>query len=266
VPTSASPAHASVQPNGHGHTILAHREIQRALSRLAVEIVEAATKLNGATNPTEKLVLIGIRRGGVHLAHRLAKLIEQHEGHAPRTGVVDISLYRDDFAQSLPRPEIGPTELDFPLTGLTVVLVDDVFFTGRTIRAALDALMDFGRPKAIRLAVLVNRAGHRELPVTPDFVGLTVDGPATEHVEVYFKEAGHAHDSVQRFAARPATDEDLRVIPASPKAPAKPKATEKRVTRVGVPPGTAKQPAGGSERQDPRTAKKAPAKKGAAKK
>ena len=158
------------------------------LRRLASEIVEKTGGLAG-------LALVGIRTGGLHLAERLAAQIESIEGRRPLLGAVDITLYRDDVFRGLPRPEIGPTELPFDLEGVTVVLVDDVLYTGRTIRAALDALMDFGRPRAVQLAVLVDR-GRRELPIQADYVGLTVATEADESVKVFLTEAGHELDRV----------------------------------------------------------------------
>ena len=117
----------------------------------------------------------------MHLAERLVALIEDAEGKRPPLGAVDITLYRDDVFTGLPRPEVGPTELPFRLAGVNIVLVDDVLFTGRTVRAALDALMDYGRPKQVQLAVLVDR-GMRELPIAADYVGIQVESsesPAT---------------------------------------------------------------------------------------
>jgi pyrimidine operon attenuation protein/uracil phosphoribosyltransferase len=162
--------------------------VGRMLRRLASEIVEKTGGLAG-------LALVGIRTGGLHLAERLAAQIESIEGRRPLLGAVDITLYRDDVFRGLPRPEIGPTELPFDLEGVTVVLVDDVLYTGRTIRAALDALMDFGRPRAVQLAVLVDR-GRRELPIQADYVGLTAATEADESVKVFLTEAGHELDRV----------------------------------------------------------------------
>ncbi|HTE51130.1 MAG TPA: bifunctional pyr operon transcriptional regulator/uracil phosphoribosyltransferase PyrR [Kofleriaceae bacterium] len=162
--------------------------VGRMLRRLASEIVE---KTGGAAG----LALVGIRTGGLHLAERLARQIEEIEGRRPLFGTVDITLYRDDVFRGLPRPEIGPTELPFELGGVTVVLVDDVLYTGRTIRAALDALMDFGRPHAVQLAVLIDR-GRRELPIQADYVGLAAETAADESVKVFLTEAGHDRDRV----------------------------------------------------------------------
>ncbi|MCE9572404.1 MAG: bifunctional pyr operon transcriptional regulator/uracil phosphoribosyltransferase PyrR [Deltaproteobacteria bacterium] len=149
--------------------------------RLAHEIVE---KHRG----TAGLALVGIRTGGWHLARRLAALIAEAEGSAPLLGAVDIALYRDDVYDRL-APAIGPTDLPFALDGVRIVLVDDVLYTGRTVRAALDALVDYGRPRAVRLAVLVDR-GLRELPIQADVVGMTVSTEPTDRVSVTFSEAG----------------------------------------------------------------------------
>jgi pyrimidine operon attenuation protein / uracil phosphoribosyltransferase len=168
--------------------------IARMLRRIGHEIVER----NGGTS---ELALVGIRTGGLHLAHRMQGLIEGIEGARVPLGAVDITLYRDDVFRGLPRPEIGPTELPFALDGVTVVLVDDVLFTGRTIRAALDALMDFGRPRAVQLAVLVDR-GRRELPIRPDYVGLEIETAADEAVKVLLTETGHEDRVVVRARDR----------------------------------------------------------------
>ncbi|HET6613529.1 MAG TPA: bifunctional pyr operon transcriptional regulator/uracil phosphoribosyltransferase PyrR [Kofleriaceae bacterium] len=154
--------------------------LSRMLRRIASEIVENA---GGVSD----LALVGIRRGGLVTARRLCALIANLEGKAPPLGAIDITLYRDDLLHGLPTPEIGPTELPFAIAGRTVVLVDDVLYTGRTVRAALDALMDFGRPRAVRLAVLVDR-GRRELPIRADVIGMTVATEATESVEVELSE------------------------------------------------------------------------------
>ncbi len=137
--------------------------IRRALTRIAHEILE---RDRGA----EGLTLVGIANRGDHLARRLAAEIARIEGAVVPVGVLDITFYRDDIGMKAEAPEVHETKVDFDITGKTVVLVDDVLFTGRTIRAAMDALMDFGRPRQIQLAVLVDR-GHRELPIRADFVG-----------------------------------------------------------------------------------------------
>jgi pyrimidine operon attenuation protein/uracil phosphoribosyltransferase len=157
--------------------------IARTLRRLAHEIVE---RLPQAERP---IYLVGIRTGGAYLAQRLAELIEQAGEAKPLLGAVDISLYRDDVFNGLPKPEIGPTELPEPVDGKTIVLVDDVLFTGRTVRAAMDVLADYGRPRSVKLAALVDR-GRRELPIQPDFAGIEVQTTPSESVRVMLKELG----------------------------------------------------------------------------
>lgn len=148
--------------------LLAGDAMQRTLRRMALSIVERTGKR------AQDLCLIGVRRGGVDVAKRLAEAIADLEDESPKVGAVDISLYRDDAATALPDPKIGPSEIRFPIDGREVILVDDVLQTGRTIRAAIDCVLDYGRPRRIWLAVLFDRGG-RELPVHPDFVGKTVD-------------------------------------------------------------------------------------------
>jgi pyrimidine operon attenuation protein/uracil phosphoribosyltransferase len=143
--------------------VLSATQIRRALVRIAHEIMERNTDL-------ENLALIGIRARGDVLADRLAKIIESIEGVTLPVGYIDINFYRDDIHIKLDQPEIRRTEVLFDLYDKTIILIDDVLFTGRTIRAALNQLADFGRPRAIQLAVLVDR-GHRELPIKPDYVG-----------------------------------------------------------------------------------------------
>ena len=150
--------------------------IRRALTRISHEIVE---KNKGVEN----IVLVGIRTRGVPIAERLAENIAKIEGQKPPVGVLDITLYRDDLSTLAYQPIVRPTELPVDITGKTVVLVDDVLYTGRTIRAALDAIIDNGRPKTIQLAVLVDR-GHRELPIRADFVGKNVPTSSREVVSV----------------------------------------------------------------------------------
>lgn len=152
-------------------------EIRRALTRIAHEIVE---RNHGGTN----LVLVGVLRKGAPLAERLSALIEQSEGRPVPCGSLDATLYRDDALRR--RPAVRRTELP-PVDDRVVVLVDEVLFTGRTARAAMDALMDLGRPSAVRLAVLVDR-GHRELPIRPDYVGKNLPTAVREHVRVELTE------------------------------------------------------------------------------
>ncbi|MGE5371839.1 MAG: bifunctional pyr operon transcriptional regulator/uracil phosphoribosyltransferase PyrR [Solirubrobacterales bacterium] len=150
--------------------------IRRALTRIAHEIVER-------NKGVQDLVLIGIRRRGGPLAERLASCIEEIEGTRVAVGILDITLYRDDLTTLGPQALVRRTEVKTNINGKTVVLVDDVLYTGRTIRAAMDAVIDLGRPKQIQLAVLVDR-GHRELPIKADFVGKNLPTSVTEQVEV----------------------------------------------------------------------------------
>ena len=152
----------------------------RAVSRLASEIVER----NGGT---ADLILVGIRRRGVPLAERIADRIQQFEGERPATGQLDITLYRDDLSTIGPRPVVNRTEIPEDVTDRVVVLVDDVLYTGRTIRAAMDELVDFGRPRRIELAVLIDR-GHRELPIQADYVGKQVQTTDSEIIKVMLSE------------------------------------------------------------------------------
>jgi pyrimidine operon attenuation protein / uracil phosphoribosyltransferase len=154
--------------------------INRSLTRIASEILE---KNKGG----EELVLVGIRTGGVFLAERLKRKISGIEGKEIPFGILDITLYRDDLSTSHKKPRLGKTDIPFSLDGKKVVLVDDVLFTGRTIRAAMDALIDFGRPKLIQLAVLIDR-GHRELPIRADFVGKNLPSSLWQAVSVNLTE------------------------------------------------------------------------------
>jgi len=159
-------------------TVLSAEDIRRAIRRIAHEIVERNHGL-------ESIVLVGMRTRGVPLAQRLAGAIAEFEGESVPVGALDIGLYRDDIASRSPR--IQPTELPNDIEGRTVVLVDDVLFTGRSIRAALDALADFGRPASIQLAVLVDR-GHRQLPIRADYVGKNIPTAQHEDVDVLLEE------------------------------------------------------------------------------
>jgi len=160
--------------------VLDERAMSRALQRMASEIVERC-------DGTENVVLVGIQRRGVELAERLAALIEKTEGSAVPLGKLDITLYRDDLQSIGPRPVVGETSLPDALDRQTAVIVDDVLYTGRTIRAALDELADFGRPRRILLCVLVDRGG-RELPIHPDIVGLTLTTAPADRVDVLVRE------------------------------------------------------------------------------
>ncbi|OGW86212.1 MAG: bifunctional pyr operon transcriptional regulator/uracil phosphoribosyltransferase [Omnitrophica bacterium RIFCSPHIGHO2_02_FULL_46_11] len=160
--------------------IINAEEMNRAITRIAHEILE---KNKGA----EGLVLIGIRKGGAVLAKRFQDQIRNIENREVPVGLLDITLYRDDLSEISSQPNVGETEIDFDVTGKKVIVVDDVLFTGRTIRCALDALIDFGRPECIQLAVLIDR-GHRELPIKPDYIGKNIPTSKNEKVVVKFKE------------------------------------------------------------------------------
>ena len=147
--------------------LLSADELGRALRRLSAEIAERAPKAAG---------LVGIRRGGVPAAVKIAAALGEIEGRTVPVGAIDIAPYRDDAAIAPPDPKIGPSRVDFAIDGKDVVLVDDVLMTGRTVRAAIDSLLDYGRPRRIWLATLVDRGG-RELPIAPDFVGRAIDLP-----------------------------------------------------------------------------------------
>ncbi len=168
-------------------SLLNEAAIRRALARMAHEIVER-------NRGTEGLALVGVVRKGDLLAARLRDSIRQAEGVEIPVGRLDITLYRDDVFRSGPQAVLRPTEIPFALDDRIVVLVDDVLYTGRTARAALDALMDFGRPRAIQLAVLIDR-GHRELPIQPDYVGHAIRTGRHEAVEVRLREEA-GEDSV----------------------------------------------------------------------
>lgn len=155
-------------------------EIDRTLVRLAHEILERSGDL-------DKLAFIGIRRRGVPLAQRLAKKIEALENRKIPTGILDINLYRDDLSTVGAAPVVNATDIPFPVTGKDIILMDDVLYTGRTIRAALDALFDHGRPAHVQLLVLIDR-GHRELPIEASFVGRKVQTTSNEIIEVKFQE------------------------------------------------------------------------------
>ena len=174
--------------------ILGPDEVRRAIVRIAHEIVER--------EDTDGLVLVGIADRGDHLALRLAREIAAIEGTEIPVGVLDITFYRDDIGLRAEAPEVHETRIDVDITGRTVVLVDDVLFTGRTIRAAMDALTDFGRPARIRLAVLVDR-GHRELPIRADFVGKNVPTRRDDDVSVHVVELDREDAVLVRAGAAP---------------------------------------------------------------
>jgi pyrimidine operon attenuation protein/uracil phosphoribosyltransferase len=159
--------------------VLDREEVRRTLVRIAHEVVE--------NNPQQRLALVGIHRRGAHLARRLHELIAQLADDDVELGDLDISFYRDDVARRSAAPVVNATHLDFPIDDLTVVIVDDVLFTGRTVRAAIEALFDYGRPARVQLAVLAHR-GHRELPIRPDYVGKNLPTNRGERVNVRVEE------------------------------------------------------------------------------
>ena len=175
-------------PTGTRVRLMDASNLNRTLTRIAHEILESNETLEG-------LALVGIRTRGVPLANRLAAKIKAAEGTAPPVGVLDINLYRDDLSRIADHPVLRKTEIPFDVDGCNVVLVDDVLFTGRTVRAGMEGLMDLGRPRRIQLAVLVDR-GHRELPIRADFVGLEVGTTAEQSVEVRLKETDGADEVV----------------------------------------------------------------------
>ena len=177
-----------------GRRIMTADEVRRAIVRISHEVVE---KQAG----TEGLALVGVQRRGVPIARRLADAILENEGVRLPTGALDITFYRDDLSLVAQQPVVKGTDLPFDLNGMTVVLVDDVLYTGRTVRAAMDALMDFGRPRAIRLAVLVDR-GHRELPIRADHVGKNVPTSLEEVIRVHLLEVdGDDQVEIDRIGA-----------------------------------------------------------------
>jgi pyrimidine operon attenuation protein / uracil phosphoribosyltransferase len=175
--------------------VLDESALDRALTRIAHEIVEQA-------GGVEDIALVGVKTRGVTLAQRIATKIAVIEGQKPSVGALDITLYRDDLGLKAEQPVVRGTEIPFPIKGRTVVLVDDVLFTGRTIRAALDALMDLGRPRVIRLAVLVDR-GHRELPIRPDYIGKNLPTSRREAVAVLLRE----QDGIDRVVIQEPSEE-----------------------------------------------------------
>ena len=182
-------------------TLLDEAAIAKSLTRIAHEVIEGNPDLGD-------VALVGIHTRGVPLAHRLRRLIHELSGQEPALGSLDITFYRDDVqvrggdAPRHPQPVVRSTHLDFPLEGKTVVLVDDVLYTGRTIRAAIEAVFDYGRPARIQLAVLVDR-GHRELPIRPDYVGKNLPTSRDERIQVQLVEV----DEVDQILLVPAPEE-----------------------------------------------------------
>jgi pyrimidine operon attenuation protein/uracil phosphoribosyltransferase len=173
-------------PTQHGRQqerlVMESGDMARAVTRIAHEILER-------NKGVKDLGLVGIRTGGVHLAHRLARRLQDIEGVAVPIGELDITLYRDDLALRKEQPVLRRTSVPFDISGKIIVLVDDVLFTGRTIRAAMDGLIDLGRPAEIQLAVLVDR-GHRQLPIKATYIGKNIPTSREENIEVLLEEAG----------------------------------------------------------------------------
>ena len=206
----------------------------RTLSRIAHEILEQHPRV-------ESLALVGIRSRGVPLARRLARLIGETTGSEPAVGALDITLYRDDFTTLAPQPITRGTDILFSIDGRTVVLVDDVLFTGRTVRAALDQLIDFGRPARIELAVLVDR-GHRELPIRADYVGRALSTSRDEAVKVLVREEDGRDEivlekrgRVRRTAVKRARKKAAKKTAKAKKRPAKKKTATKKVAKKATP-------------------------------
>jgi pyrimidine operon attenuation protein/uracil phosphoribosyltransferase len=168
--------------------ILDENGIFRAITRISHEIIER-------NKGTEDLVLIGIQRRGVPLARMIAEKIKEAEGKEIPTGILDITFYRDDLSMLAEHPVLNGTEINFPINDKLIVLVDDVLYTGRTVRAAIDAIMDIGRPKMIQLAILIDR-GHRELPIRADYVGKNVPTSKSEVINVKMKEYDNVNSVV----------------------------------------------------------------------
>jgi pyrimidine operon attenuation protein / uracil phosphoribosyltransferase len=176
----------------HEKLVMDANEVGRALIRIAHEILER-------NRGTQSIALVGIRTGGVHLAHRLARKIEEIERVQVPIGELDITLYRDDLAIRKDQPILRKTTIPFKVSDMRIVLVDDVLFTGRTIRAAMDGLIDLGRPAEIQLAVLVDR-GHRQLPIRANFIGKNIPTAREEIVQVLLEEEGEEDRVVIREA------------------------------------------------------------------
>lgn len=175
--------------------IIRAEEMSQVLDRLTDEVFKGH-------NGNSHLVLVGIRTGGAILAFRLKKRLDERLGSEVPCGIIDINLYRDDWTHAATRPRVGKTEIPFSINGKDVLLVDDVLYTGRTVRAALDAIIDLGRPRRIELLVMVDR-GHRELPICADFTGLTIKTRRDDMVNVHLKE----HDGRDEVCLIPGTGE-----------------------------------------------------------
>lgn len=171
------------------------KDIEKAINQICEQLLSRYPQLSGT-------VLVGIRTGGVFLAERLKKKIFERRGIDLPTGIIDITLYRDDWTRLSQTPEVKKTEIHFSIEDKNVLLVDDVLFTGRTIRAAIDALLDLGRPRRVELAVLIDR-GHRELPICADYIGKTLDTSRQDSVDVELKELGGVDQVVIEYGKYP---------------------------------------------------------------
>lgn len=233
-----------------GTVLMNAEEIDRALARLAHQIMEVAGESAGT-------LLVGIHTRGVPLARRLARKIAASGREEPPVGILDINLYRDDLSQTFDHPIVRRTEVPLPLSGKRIVLVDDVLYTGRTIRAAMDALTDLGRPRSVKLAVLIDRGG-RELPIHADFVGRTFMVGPDQLVDVQLDETDGTQDRVvlRTHEPKPARKQELTAkarraphpktaargkLPPSPKA--RPASKAKAAARGKLPPGPKRKPA-----------------------
>jgi pyrimidine operon attenuation protein/uracil phosphoribosyltransferase len=172
-----------------------HKDIEAALNQICDQLISRYPQLN-------ETVLVGIRTGGVFLAERLRRKILQERGIDLPTGIIDITLYRDDWTRLSQTPEVKKTEIHFSIEDKNVLLVDDVLFTGRTIRAALDALLDVGRPRRVELAVLIDR-GHRELPICANYVGKTLEISQQDSINVELKELAGVDQVVIEYGKYP---------------------------------------------------------------
>ncbi|HXN38060.1 MAG TPA: bifunctional pyr operon transcriptional regulator/uracil phosphoribosyltransferase PyrR [Solirubrobacteraceae bacterium] len=192
---------------GNEKVVLHEEEVGRALTRIAHEIVEGIPA-SAASSPYPAPALVGIHRRGAFLARRLHGLLEDLLDAQVPLGDLDIGFYRDDVATRPDAPVLHASHIEFDVTGLTVVIVDDVLFTGRTVRAAIEALFAYGRPDRVQLAVLVDR-GHRELPIRPDYVGKNLPTSLAEHVQVRLREIDEADEVAISSGADPAAHPEM---------------------------------------------------------
>lgn len=193
------PEQSKTVPDGW-NLVVSEEIISRSISRISYEIVEKNRDI-------EHLAIVGIRTGGEYIGKRIHEKIESIENRSINYGVIDITLYRDDLSHSAEQPTLKGTDLPFSISGTRIVLVDDVLFTGRTVRAALDAIIDFGRPACVELAALVDR-GHRELPIRADYVGKNLPSSMEDFVRVRLKEMGYA-DGIYLIAGTEKSGSDV---------------------------------------------------------